>query len=193
MASLHCFYAARGEAAFRPTRRPDVSAESARRRHLPNRRHGRFVWRHPDPARRRGRRRVYGGSGLFGRSGIVEGQPPLQVRLKQAVANITILVFLLQAQNDFDLSPTQILGPLFQQLNRPAMVQIYPPFGTGAVGQEGHNMCFTGADVWSTHRRVPVELIFAADRLRCGAMWCERATFRERARALARRQVLGTS
>jgi hypothetical protein len=121
------------------------------------------------------------------------GNPPLQVRLKQVVANITILVFLLQAQNDFDLSPTQILGPLFQQLNRPAMVQIYSPFGTGTVGQEGHNRCFTGADVWSTHRRVPVELIFAADRLRCGAMWCERATFRERARALARRQVLGTS
>jgi pimeloyl-ACP methyl ester carboxylesterase len=74
---------------------------------------------------------------------------PMQVRLKQAVANIGIPVFLLQAQNDFDLSPTQILGALFQDLNRPAMTRIYPPFGSGAIGQEGHNMCFTGAEVWS--------------------------------------------
>jgi carboxymethylenebutenolidase len=77
------------------------------------------------------------------------GSPPLQARLEQAVANITIPVFLLQAQNDFDLSPTQVLGPLLQQVNPHVKTQIYPPYGSGAVGQEGHNMCFQGADVWS--------------------------------------------
>ena len=78
-----------------------------------------------------------------------DGNTPLQARLKQAVASINIPVFLLQAQNDFNLAPTQTLGTLFVQLNKPVKSQIYPPFGSGAIGQEGHNMCFTGADVWA--------------------------------------------
>jgi dienelactone hydrolase len=75
--------------------------------------------------------------------------PPLQARLKQAAMNITVPVFLLQAQNDYDLSPTNTLGPIFQQLGKAVKTQIYPPYGSGAIGQEGHNMCFMGTDVWA--------------------------------------------
>jgi dienelactone hydrolase len=77
------------------------------------------------------------------------GNIPLQQRLEQAAMNITIPVFLLQAQNDYDLSPTNVLGPMFQQLGKPVKTQIYAPYGSGTVGQEGHNMCFLGADVWA--------------------------------------------
>jgi len=55
----------------------------------------------------------------------------------------------LQAQNDYDLSPTNVLGPIFLQLGKPVKAEIYPPYGSGAIGQEGHNMCFVGADVWA--------------------------------------------
>jgi hypothetical protein len=26
---------------------------------------------------------------------------------------------------------------------------VYPPFGTGAIGQAGHDMCFSGSSVWA--------------------------------------------
>jgi dienelactone hydrolase len=77
------------------------------------------------------------------------GNLPLQQRLEQAAMHIAIPVFLLQAQNDYDLSPTNVLGPIFEQLGKPVRTQIYPPFGSGAVGQEGHSMCGLGADVWA--------------------------------------------
>ena len=31
----------------------------------------------------------------------------------------------------------------------PAVFKEYPPFGTGAIGEEGHNMCFTRSAVWA--------------------------------------------
>jgi dienelactone hydrolase len=77
------------------------------------------------------------------------GNPLLQARLQQAVTNLTIPVFLLQAQNDYDLTPTHTLGDLLAQLGKPAQTQIYPLFGDGSIGQAGHNMCFMGAEVWS--------------------------------------------
>jgi carboxymethylenebutenolidase len=77
------------------------------------------------------------------------GNPILQARLMQAVGNITIPLLLIQAQNDYNIAPTQVLGGVVTQLGEPPRTQIYPPFGDGSVGQAGHNMCFIGADVWS--------------------------------------------
>ena len=40
--------------------------------------------------------------------------PRLQSMLEASVAKITIPVFLLAAQNDYDLTPENVLGPLLQ-------------------------------------------------------------------------------
>ena len=76
--------------------------------------------------------------------------PALQNLLETTVATITIPVFFLAAQNDYNLAPENTLGPLLQAQGVPTQTTIYPPFGTGAVGQEGHNMCFIGSSVWAS-------------------------------------------
>jgi len=75
--------------------------------------------------------------------------PLLQNMLEATVGKITIPVFLLAAQNDYDLTPQKVLGPLLQAHGNPAVVKVYPPFGTGAIGQAGHDMCFSGSSVWA--------------------------------------------
>ncbi|HLZ26429.1 MAG TPA: prolyl oligopeptidase family serine peptidase [Chloroflexota bacterium] len=76
--------------------------------------------------------------------------PPLQQRLTSAVANIAIPTFLLQAANDYDTAPSTTLAAEFERLGKPYRVQIYPSFGTGAIGAEGHSFCGTrGASQWS--------------------------------------------
>jgi dienelactone hydrolase len=79
-----------------------------------------------------------------------KGNPLLQKAMLDTVAGVGIPMFLLQAQNDFDLAPNQALAARFQALGKPVKAMVYPLFGSGAVGQEGHNMCFTpaGAAIW---------------------------------------------
>src|SRR5262249_7212568 len=78
-----------------------------------------------------------------------QSNPLLQSMLEATAEHIAIPVFLLAAQNDYDLTPEQVLGPLLQAHGTPAVLKVYPPFGSGAFGQEGHNMCFTGSSVWA--------------------------------------------
>jgi dienelactone hydrolase len=78
-----------------------------------------------------------------------QSNPLLQSMLEATAGKIEIPVFLLAAQNDYDLTPEHVLGPLLQAQGNPAVVKVYPPFGTGAFGQAGHNMCFIGSSVWA--------------------------------------------
>lgn len=72
----------------------------------------------------------------------------LDGRLEQAVLHAQAPVLIVQAQNDYDLSPSQVLGPLLER-ERKGRAVLFPPFGT--TKQEGHGAfaCRAeGAAIW---------------------------------------------
>ncbi len=75
--------------------------------------------------------------------------PTLRERLLKAVKNRKAPVFLLQAHNDYNLGPSELLGgELTRQgvLNR---TQVYPAFGDAANPRDGHGgFAVRGSDVW---------------------------------------------
>ena len=75
------------------------------------------------------------------------GSSEMQTRLIAAARRATVPVFLIQAQNDYDLSPSQVLSKEMESAGKPHKSVIYPPYGTSAA--EGHGgFCFKGVDVW---------------------------------------------
>jgi dienelactone hydrolase len=72
----------------------------------------------------------------------------LDTRLEQAVQRARAPVLIVQAQNDFDLAPSRVLGPLLAQAGK-GRAEIFPAFGT--TEQEGHGAfaCTpAGAAIW---------------------------------------------
>jgi dienelactone hydrolase len=76
-----------------------------------------------------------------------EGSPDLQRRMIAAVRAAVIPIFFIQAQNDYDLRPSQILSQEMQRAGKSHQVKIYPAFGTSR--QDGHEFCVRGADRWT--------------------------------------------
>ena len=74
--------------------------------------------------------------------------PVLQQRLQEAVRRISIPVFLLQAENDFNLEPTRVLGEQFRTLGKAVKIRIYPAFGPNRIGA-GHAICGGGTHIWA--------------------------------------------
>jgi len=75
------------------------------------------------------------------------GNPLLQQRLIRSVQNISIPIFLLQAENDYNTQPSLVLAAELVRLGRPHTMRIYPPFGT--TRDDGHGgFCARGGDVW---------------------------------------------
>ena len=71
----------------------------------------------------------------------------LRERMLRAVRQATIPIFFIQAQNDYDLSPSRTLAGELERLAKPHKLLIYPPFG--ATAREGHGFCGArGADIW---------------------------------------------
>lgn len=71
----------------------------------------------------------------------------LRDRMIQAVRKTTVPVLLIQAENDYDLSPSHALAKELEQLGKPHKVSIYPPYGS--TTQDGHGgFCTRGGDVW---------------------------------------------
>jgi len=60
----------------------------------------------------------------------------LQQRLVRAVRNAKAPLFLAQAQNDFSLGPSEVLGPIVRAKGPPSDARVYPAFGT--TPQDGH-------------------------------------------------------
>lgn len=75
-----------------------------------------------------------------------EGSPDLQRRMIAAVRSAVAPIFFIQAENDFDLRPSQVLSQEMQRAGKPHQVKIYPAFG--ASRQDGHEFCVRGADRW---------------------------------------------
>lgn len=60
----------------------------------------------------------------------------LRKRLLKAVTDAKAPLFLIQAQNDYGLGPSEVLGPVIKRKGHPNQAKIYPPYGT--TPQEGH-------------------------------------------------------
>jgi hypothetical protein len=60
--------------------------------------------------------------------GVSQQIPPL------AIAKAPL--FLIQAQNDYGLGPSEVLSPVIKRKGAPNQAKVYPPYGTNP--QEGH-------------------------------------------------------
>jgi dienelactone hydrolase len=82
-----------------------------------------------------------GGAIMWSRS------PRLRARLLQAAQHARVPVFFVQAENDFNTAPSQVLSAAMKEKNLPHRVRIFPPHGT--THMEGHGQfCLRGASEW---------------------------------------------
>jgi carboxymethylenebutenolidase len=73
--------------------------------------------------------------------------PELQVRMKQAARAARVPVLFLQAENDFDTTPSRVLSEEMRSAGKPARVRIFPP--NGSTHREGHHLCYgSPAPAW---------------------------------------------
>jgi carboxymethylenebutenolidase len=72
--------------------------------------------------------------------------PELRSRLIQAVQSATVPILLVQAKNDYDLSPTQTMAKELEKINKPHKLLIFPRFGKTQA--EGHGFCVRGEQIW---------------------------------------------
>src|SRR5437016_5749372 len=89
-----------------------------------------------------------------------EQNRPLQDRLRVAVDRATAPIFLLQAQNDYNLAPSHELTREAEKKHKDFQSKIYPPVGSSH--QDGHwKFCAMATDVWG-----PDVLAFLAARMK---------------------------
>ncbi len=70
----------------------------------------------------------------------------LRSRLIQAVRSATVPILLIQAENDYDLTPTKTIAGELEKANKPHKLLIFPAFGT--THTEGHGFSVWGERVW---------------------------------------------
>ncbi len=72
---------------------------------------------------------------------------PLHGLLLEAVDSARAPIFLIQAENDYDLSPSKVLSKEASKKHKDFQSKIYPAFGNGH--RDGHwGFCSTATDVW---------------------------------------------
>lgn len=72
---------------------------------------------------------------------------PLRVRLMRAVDHAKAPVFLIQAKNDYDLAPIEVLSKEANKKHKDFQSKLYPAFGK--THQDGHwGFCSLATDVW---------------------------------------------
>jgi dienelactone hydrolase len=69
--------------------------------------------------------------------------PSLQDRMKAAARNARVPVFFLQAENDYDTTPSRVLAEEMKKAGKPHRVHVFPP--TGTTHADGHAFCAGGA------------------------------------------------
>jgi dienelactone hydrolase len=70
-------------------------------------------------------------------SGSWHRSPMMQAELKRAIKNAKAPIFLIQPENDHNLSPAEILGRELKMKGPPNTVKIYPPYGRTAKESGG--------------------------------------------------------
>jgi len=73
--------------------------------------------------------------------------PELQRRMIAAVRNAHAPIFFLQAENDYDLSPSRALSAAMADAGKIFELKIYPAFGASAAA--GHSFAWRGSSVWA--------------------------------------------
>lgn len=73
--------------------------------------------------------------------------PLIRSLMIHAVQNSRVPIFFIQAENDFDLSPTRDLSQAMKNAGKEFEVKIYPPFGTAKI--DGHTFGYFGGAVWA--------------------------------------------
>lgn len=71
--------------------------------------------------------------------------PGLQQRLIRAAREAQVPELIIQAENDFDLSPSKVAGAELERTGH-GKATIYPAVGTRPI--QGHTFCVTGYDTW---------------------------------------------
>jgi carboxymethylenebutenolidase len=75
------------------------------------------------------------------------GSLSLRNRLVRAIRKANIPLLFIQAENDYDLSPSRTLAAELEQLGKPYKLLFFPPYGN--THAEGHGVfCSQGTDVW---------------------------------------------
>jgi hypothetical protein len=75
--------------------------------------------------------------------------PPLEQMLTHAIQETRQPVFLIQAENDFDLAPSHVLGPLVKAKGPENRARIYPKFGcTHMHGHGAFAILPSGINIW---------------------------------------------
>lgn len=72
--------------------------------------------------------------------------PALQSRMLAAARRAAVPVMFVQAENDYDLTPSYALAREMEKGGKPHQLSIYPPHGVSV--REGHGFCVRGSDVW---------------------------------------------
>jgi carboxymethylenebutenolidase len=72
--------------------------------------------------------------------------PLLRSRLIKAVRSATVPIMLIQAENDYDLTPTKTMAEELEKANKPHKLLIFPAFGTTQA--DGHSFSIRGEQVW---------------------------------------------
>jgi carboxymethylenebutenolidase len=67
---------------------------------------------------------------------------PLQERMKTAARNAQIPVFFIQAQNDYDTTPSLVLSDVMKGAGKPVSVHVFGP--VGKTPDDGHSFCTGG-------------------------------------------------
>lgn len=86
---------------------------------------------------------------VFGPAAISWGNREIRQRTIEAVQRTKVPVFLLQAENDYTLGPSEVLGPIIREKGGANRAKMYPAFGTThAEGQLGFACWEEGIKVW---------------------------------------------
>ena len=72
--------------------------------------------------------------------------PHIRAKLESAARNARAPIYFMQAENDYDLSPSRVLSGAMRDAGKPAVMKIYPPFGTTTA--EGHSFGYFGTAIW---------------------------------------------
>jgi carboxymethylenebutenolidase len=75
-----------------------------------------------------------------------QASPELRAQMFKAAGNAKVPVFFIQAEGDYDLTPSRELAKQMEKAGKPIEVRIYPRFGAGH--QENHEFCVYGVEVW---------------------------------------------
>jgi len=72
--------------------------------------------------------------------------PELRKRLAASVRRAQAPIFFFQAENDYTVAPTSVLGNAMHEVGKPSVVKLYPAFGSSS--DDGHSFAWRGSDVW---------------------------------------------